>query len=269
MAEGELILFWGGLGIYVIAGGMFLYGLLKKSERPLVLGARALLAGAAIQTIALGLRWYHSGHMPGDNLYELNSVGSWMSVIIFLVLQHRYGKIRGLGVVVAAVSVLMMLHGISKPHEAGPLSDEYQSAWFYVHITSSFAAYGCYVVATASSIFILIRRGPEFLRDRLPSPEFLEDLSYRLIAYGFGAHAVMVASGSIWANKAWGTYWSWDPVETWSLVTWLIYAFYLHARPFLGWRGKRLAWVTVVALAAIVFTFWGVSHLPSMEYSHV
>lgn len=269
MAKGELILFWITIGSYLLAGGILFYGLRRKEELLFKSGVWIISMGLAVQTIGLGLRWYHSGHMPGDNLYELNSVGAWIAVLIYLCLQFYYRKIRVLGAIILPISILMMLYGISKPHEMGPLSDEYQSGWFYVHILSSFIAYGCYVIATASSVFILLRVNLGQLQDKLPSSEFLEDLSYRLIAYGVGAHAIMLASGSIWANKAWGSYWNWDPVETWSLITWLIYAFYLHARPFLGWRGKRLAWITILALIAIIFTFWGVSHLPSREYRHV
>lgn len=269
MAEGELILFCITIGLYITASGMFLYGLIRKEEMLFKFGVWIISIGLAAQTIALALRWYHSGHMPGDNLYELNSVGAWIAVLIYLCLQFYYRKIRVLGAIILTISILMMLYGISKPHEMGSLSDEYQSGWFYVHILSSFIAYGCYVIATASSVFILLRANLERFQDKLPSSEFLENLSYRLIAYGVGAHAVMIASGSIWANKAWGSYWNWDPVETWSLITWLIYAFYLHARPFFGWKGKRLAWITIFALIAIIFTFWGVSHLPSREYRHV
>lgn len=268
MTKGELILFWITIGSYLLAGGILFYGLMRKSESPFKLAVGIVPIGFAAQTIALALRWYYSGHMPGDNLYELNSVGAWISVLIYLYLQFRYQRVRGLGLIVLAISVLMMLYGISKPHEAGPLSDEYQTGWFYVHVLSSFIAYGCYVIATASSVFVLLRANLGSIQDKLPPSEFLENLGYRLIAYGVGAHAIMLASGSIWANKAWGTYWNWDPVETWSLITWLIYAFYLHARPFLGWKGKRLAWVAVFALIAIIFTFWGISHLPSKDYRH-
>lgn len=272
MTQSELILFWITIVLYILAAGIFLYGLIIKSERPFKLGVKIILIGLVIQTTALGLRWYYAGHMPGDNIYELNFLGAWLAVFIYFWLQSYYRKIRVLGMIVLTISILMMMYGISKPHEMGPLSDEYQSGWFYVHIISSFLAYGCYVIATSSAIFFLIRgyiMKMGSLYEKLPSPNLLEDLSYRFVAYGFGAHAIMLVSGSIWANNAWGSYWNWDPVETWSLITWLIYAFYLHARTFLGWKGKRLAWITIFALIAIIYSFWGIPHLPSKDYSHV
>ncbi len=257
------------MGAYLLAGGLLYRAVVKGSDDALASGIVVVFAGVVIHSVALGARWLSSGHMPGDNLYELNSIGAWISLLIYLTLQFKYPKVRSLGFIVLAVSVLIMLYGISKPHEAGPLSDEYLSGWFYVHIISSFIAYGCYVIATAASAFILAGDNFGAVSVRMPSPAFLENLSYRLIIYGVGSHAVMLASGSVWANNAWGSYWNWDPVETWSLVTWLIYAFYLHAKPFLGWKGRRLAWVAVVALIAIIFTFWGIAHLPSRDFSHM
>lgn len=272
MTQGELVLFWTTVALYLSGAGVFVYGLFAGSERPFGSGVAIVVLGSVLHGAALGLRWRLTGHMPGDNIYELNSIGAWLAVLIYVGVQHYYPNMRALGVVVLGIGVLVMLYGISKPHKMGPLSGEYQSGWFYAHIISAFLAYGCYVIATSASVFILAGRHAtaiNWFAAKLPSPGFLEDLSYRMISYGFAAHAVMLASGSIWANTAWGSYWNWDPVETWSLVTWLIYAFYLHARAFLGWRGARLAWVTILALIAIIYTFWGVPHLPSREYSHV
>jgi len=267
----ELYLFWATIFFYSAPIGFFFYGLAVKTEKPFEIGVNIVLCGLIIQTIALVLRWFLSGHMPGNNIYELNAVGAWCAVLIYLWLQHYYHQTRVLGIVVLVISISMMLYGISKPHGIGPLSDEYQSPWFYIHIISAFLAYSCYVIATSAAILFLFGQleNERWARMRLPSSNFLEDINARFVAYGFGGHAVMLASGSIWANSAWGSYWNWDPVETWSLITWLIYAFHLHARTFLGWSGRRLAWISIVALIAIVFTFWGVSHLPSKDYEHL
>ena len=266
----DLLFFWLSIGLYFIAILLFFWGLIVNRERSLVLGTFGCGGGFMVQTISLGLRWYHSGHMPGDNLYELNAVGGWFTVLFFLILQRYYPKVRLLGIIVLALSMVMMLYGVFSPHSMGPLSDEYQSHWFYFHIISAFLAYSCYVIATSAAIMYLVKQYRLRLIDleRLPALDFLEDLNSRFVMYGFGGHAMMLASGSIWANTAWGSYWSWDPVETWSLITWLVYGFHLHARSFLGWRGDRLAWTSILALVAIVFTFWGVPHLPSGEMPH-
>ena len=265
MLSVDLLLFWTATAFYGIAILVFLGGHVVQKDKALDLGIHFITAGLVGQTASLALRWYYSGHMPGNNIYELNLVGGWFTVLFFVLLQRFYPNTKVLGTIVLAITLVMMLYGYFKPHSIGTLSDEYQSHWFYVHIISAFLAYSCYVIATSAAILYL---GKEYnakmaANERLPGQEFLEDLNSRFVMYGFGGHAVMLASGSIWANTAWGSYWSWDPVETWSLVTWLIYGFHLHAGSFLGWKGDRLAWTSILALIAIIFTFWGVPHLPS------
>jgi len=271
MPTGDLVVFWLTFAIYGLAFLLFAYELTGRTKGP-VRGLSLLVwLGVALHTVSLGLRWSYSGHMPGNNLFELNSVGGWCTVLLFQLLLLKYRNLRMIGVFVLGITLAMMLYGVSKPHALGPLSEEYQSPWFYIHIISAFLAYGCYVIATSAAILYLFRSFWERvspLQVSLPPDALLEDLNVRFVAYGFGGHAIMLASGSVWANTAWGSYWSWDPVETWSLVTWLIYGFHLHARTFLGWDIRRLAWISIGALIAIVFTFWGVSHLPMETLEH-
>lgn len=265
MLQLDLLFFWAAVSVYTFSILIFFYGLVVIGGRGLKIAVGFVSGGLLLHTISLGLRWYFSGHMPGDNIYELNSVGGWFTVLFYLGLQYYYPKTRTLGIFGLAITLAMMLYGYAKPHGMGPLSEEYQSHWFYFHIISAFLAYSCYVIATSAAILSLARTYNLWRftdAEIIPSQDFLEDLNVRFVMYGFVGHAVMLASGSIWANTAWGSYWSWDPVETWSLITWLIYGFHLHARTFLGWRGERLAWTTIVALVAIIFTFWGVPHLP-------
>ena len=96
---------------------------------------------------------------------------------------------------------------------------------------------------------------------RFPALDVLDDLSYKVIGFAFPLLTLCIITGAIWANYAWGTYWSWDPKETWSLITWIIYAAYLHARLMYGWKGKRAAWMAIFGFAAVLFTFFGVNYL--------
>nr|WP_246325249.1 cytochrome c biogenesis protein CcsA [Dissulfurirhabdus thermomarina] len=178
---------------------------------------------------------------------------------VYLWIQRRYPGTRHLGLFATAAALALLLYGAAHPHAPAPLAEEYRSGWFAVHVLAAFAAYGCYVTSTAAAAALLL---PPRRRERLPGPDRLEDLAFRLAAHGFVFHAAMLASGAVWAANAWGRYWSWDPVETWSLATWLLYAFFLHARAFLGWHGRRLAAVSLAAFASIVYTFWGVPHIP-------
>jgi len=262
----DLPLFCISLALYGLAALWFALGLTGKAESRNRTALVLTSIGVCLHTVSLGLRWYYSGHMPGNNLYELNSVGGWLSVLVYLGFQARYPRVRSLGLMVLVITILMMLYGASKPSSIGPLSEEYQSRWFFLHIVSAFLAYSCYVIATSAAVLLLLKyhlgvRTP--FAAALPDEELLLEINTRFVAYGMVGHAVMLTSGSVWANTAWGRYWNWDPVETWSLITWLIYGFHLHARSFLHWGGVRLAWITIAALIAIVFTFWGVSHLPT------
>jgi len=265
MQLSELLLFFMTVGTYGLAIFFFMTGLTGKRRLFFSWATFTVIAGFLTHSLNLAWRWYLTGHMPGDNIYELNSLGAWCTVLVFLLLQKRYRKLQTVGIIVLAISLAMLLYGFSKPHPLGPLSDEYQSGWFYIHIISAFLGYSCYVIASSAGFLLLYRHyhcTSSQINEALPDNQLLEDINSRFVSYGFAGHAIMLASGAIWANSAWGRYWNWDPVETWSLITWLLYAFYLHAKSFLGWRGTRLAWISIAALIAIIFTFWGVSHLP-------
>jgi cytochrome c-type biogenesis protein CcsB len=103
------------------------------------------------------------------------------------------------------------------------------------------------------------------LLDRFPEPKILDELGYQLILLGFLFLSVGIITGAVWANSAWGRYWGWDPKETWSLITWFVYATLLHARMMRGWRGKRTAILSIGGFAAVIFTYFGVNLLPGLH----
>ena len=115
----------------------------------------------------------------------------------------------------------------------------------------------------------LARRTPEDFKKRLlvmfPEPAILDELGYQMTLFGFLFLSIGIISGAVWANSAWGRYWGWDPKETWSLITWFIYATLLHARLMRGWRGKRIAYLSLVGFAAVLFTYFGVNLLPGLH----
>jgi ABC-type transport system involved in cytochrome c biogenesis permease subunit len=148
------------------------------------------------------------------------------------------------------------------PGDLAPLEPPYRSSWLAVHVLFAWIAFGSYVVAAAIAGYQLwIGRGGRS-SDRLPA---LDEGSARLVAVGFLGHTVMIASGAIWAHGLWGRYWAWDPIETWSLVSWLTYAMVLHFRFTLGWTGRRAAWLGVAAAASIVVTFFGIGAVSNVH----
>jgi cytochrome c-type biogenesis protein CcsB len=146
-----------------------------------------------------------------------------------------------------------------------PLYPALQSVWLYVHTLTAFVSYSCFTIAAAvSALFIMQSHflkkknlGKMFLK--LPSLDILDEIGYRCLAFGFPMLTVAIITGAFWASRAWGSYWSWDPKETWSLITWFIYAAMLHGRMTTGWRGKRAAILTIIGFLVMLFTFIGVN----------
>jgi cytochrome c-type biogenesis protein CcsB len=126
-----------------------------------------------------------------------------------------------------------------------------------------FVAYAAFAVSGAVSLIYLwkLRTGERGLARVFPAAASLDEIAYQGVALGFPMLTLGIFFGAVWANTAWGTYWSWDPKETWSLVTWLVYATYLHARLVRGWRGPRAAFLSLAGLTAVAFTYWGVAYL--------
>jgi cytochrome c-type biogenesis protein CcsB len=139
-----------------------------------------------------------------------------------------------------------------------------QSSWLGIHVVASLIGYAFFTISFVSSVvYLAIFRGSAPKR---PSLVFsLDALTYRTISLGFLFLALGIITGSVWAERAWGSYWSWDPKETWALITWLIYAIYLHARLITGWRAKNRAWLAVVGFLSLIFTYVGVRFLPGLH----
>jgi cytochrome c-type biogenesis protein CcsB len=162
------------------------------------------------------------------------------------------------------------------PNDIQPLVPALKSNWLIAHVVSCFVGYAAFAVSFGVSILYLFKTGSEKLSPRsagsfwdfLPSSAALDEIGYKTIAIGFPLLTIGIVTGAFWANVAWGTYWSWDPKETWSLIVWLIYAAYLHARITRGWRGKRAAILSIVGFAATIFCYLGVNLILSGLHSY-
>jgi cytochrome c-type biogenesis protein CcsB len=152
--------------------------------------------------------------------------------------------------------------------EISPLIPALQSNWLIAHVITCFIGYGAFAVAAGLGIIYLLRHFAdkikfiqESLISRLPDLRTLDDLIHKTIIFGFLWLSAGIITGAVWANEAWGTYWQWDPKETWSIITWFVYAFTLHARFTRGWNGSRIAWLAVIGLVSVFFTYFGVNYL--------
>jgi ABC-type transport system involved in cytochrome c biogenesis permease subunit len=142
-----------------------------------------------------------------------------------------------------------------------------QSGWIWVHIVGASAGFASVLVAASIGLLYLLKeKKSEGIYARLPDLETMDLFSYRFVAGGFILYGLMMISGCFWSNQVKGSYWGWDPVEVWSLVSWLTYGIYLHLRITFGWRGRKLAWYAIIAMFAMIVSYWGIPF--SMETFH-
>jgi len=235
------------------------------------------LAGLIAQTAGLILRWFESykmgiGHAPLSNLYESLIFFAWTIVLLYLIVEWRI-KSRTIGAFVIPFAFLSMAFASFSPNmntRIQPLIPALQSNWLISHVITCFFGYAAFAIACGLGFMYLLKglekgesSGP-FLRF-LPRREILDELTYHSVVIGFIFLTLGIITGSVWAYSAWGSYWSWDPKETWSLITWLVYAAMLHSRFLRGWKGKRMAIMSIIGFASVLFTYLGVNYLPGLH----
>ena len=256
--------------------------LASKNKSLGLAGSVIAYGGLIIQTAAIALRWKESydlgvGHAPLSNLYESVVFFSWTIILIFAFIDLKY-KYRIIGAFVVPFALLGMAWaqlGLSTGIE--PLVPALQSNWLLYHVVTCFLGYAAFAVACGISIMYLIKATHEEgnatgsaggIMSMFPPIKVLDDLNYRAIMIGFPLLTLGIITGAAWANYAWGTYWSWDPKETWSLIVWFVYAAFLHARFTRGWVGKRAAWLSIIGFAATIFCYLGVNLFLSGLHSY-
>jgi cytochrome c-type biogenesis protein CcsB len=255
----EIAFVWAAVFIYAASAILFGIGTVFGRERLLRIGVWVAALGLTSQAVAFGVRWVRVGHAPFLGFYEVVSAYAFATVAATVIVALWRPQLRPLGSVLMPLSLLAlgasMLADKTDEVAGGMLS----SWWLTVHVSFAKLSYSSFIVAFALAVVFLMRGRPSpgklsQILAKLPSQDSVDDLSYRFAAVGLIFQSVMIASGAIWANESWGRYWGWDPIETWSLVTWLVYSAYLHCRLTLGWRGKKSAWFLVAALPVMIFT---------------
>jgi cytochrome c-type biogenesis protein CcsB len=260
----------------------------------------SLLANLSIFLI-LASRWLFHGYFPLSNLYESLLFLSWVLLFIHLLLEYKTrSKLLG-AIVLPLVLFIDGFGNFSLPIEmqkASPLVPALQSNWLMMHVSLMMLSYGSLIIGSLISILFLMLslKGPLGRTERKnsspnslslqkmgtslslassPSSSFvlkllenMDNLSYRIISLGFPFLTLGIIAGAVWANEAWGSYWSWDPKETWALITWLVFAAYLHARIVKGWEGKRPAILASVGFFVVWFCYLGVNFLGQGLHSY-
>jgi cytochrome c-type biogenesis protein CcsB len=258
----------------------FLFYLLLMIVEKKIFGKMATIitaAGFLGHTTAIILRWIESyqmgiGRAPLSNMYESLVFFSWTVILLYLLIEWRIHN-KSIGVFATPIAFLIMAYSSFSSSEIQPLLPALKSNWLISHVLTCFFGYAAFALSFALSIMYLLKgsitkTSGDIIHRLIPDLEVLEELSNQMVVIGFIMLTLGIITGAVWANSAWGTYWSWDPKETWSLITWFVYAAMLHSRLISGWRGKKLVIFSIVGFCCVIFTYLGVNLLLSGLHSY-
>ncbi len=256
----DLVFLWTAVGLYWVSACCYIFGMISKYEKLFIAGLYTALAGYLPHVFFIVSRWRETGISPFFTIAESLSFGIFSAMLIFLVFEFSNRKVRPLGVLIMPVAFILMGWAASLYKEAADqIAPALQSGWIWAHIIGAAAGFGSALVAAGLGLLYLLKeKYRSGVYERLPELPIMDNLSYRFVAGGFIMCGLMIVSGAFWADQVKGTFWNWDPVEVWSLVSWLIYGIYLHLRVTLGWRGRRLAWYALIALVVMIVSYWGI-----------
>jgi len=258
---------------YVLATIIYLVWFIKQQKDSRFAARWVLTAAGILHTLSLIARYLEVGHTPITNMHEAVSFFAWSMTWGFLIFRWRY-RVKNFGVFVSVGITLLMAVAAMSSREVVPLPPALRSHWLPVHASIALMANAFLAMGFFGGIMYLLqereiksRRFGIFF-ERLPSLESLDSLNQHCLAVGFPLLTLGIITGSVWAKQAWGSYWQWDPKETWSLITWFIYAALLHFRFTMGWRRRRAAIMSIVGFGAALFTLWGVTFLLGGVHSY-
>lgn len=240
--------------------GYFIYITAKKDIFYKVAFA-VQVCGFVLHTAAIICRGIGAGRLPLTNQYEFATSFAWGLCLLGLVFMLRF-KFRVMGAFISPVTFLMIGYAAMQSKEVRNIMPALRSGWLGFHVSTAIIAYGAFGVSFVLGIIFLLRdRLAEggFLDQNIPEKQKLDQIEYRSVALGMLFLSFTIVTGAIWAERAWGSYWSWDPKETWSLVTWIIYAAYLHLRIRRSFKGKAAAFFAVIGFVCVLFTYIGVN----------
>ena len=249
---------------FIYCGATFFYiiGCIFKKNIFNKIGSFVSIVAIILNIIGFSLRWIESykygiGHIPLSNLYESLVFFSLNIAIVYIYLEFRYKNylISATASLVAFLSIAYASLSPSISNKITPLIPALKSNWLTVHVITCFFGYAGFTLSFVISILYLFSL----------QKNSLDEINYQMVVFGFLFLTIGIITGSVWANSAWGTYWSWDPKETWSLITWLVYAVLIHARLMRNWQGKRIAYISIIGFIAILITYFGVNYLPGLH----
>ena len=261
MQNAENILFTIAMAGYFVSMALYFVFIAMKKEKASKAAFVIQAAALVPHTAALVVRGIAAERLPMTNQYEFAACFAWALCLVSLLFIRKY-RFAVLGAFAMPVVFLIMGYAAMQNRDIRPLMPALQSGWLAFHVSTAIISYGAFGVSAALGAIFLLRGGMKqngFLDQHIPGEEKLDLIAYRSVCLGQLFLTLTIVTGAIWAERAWGSYWSWDPKETWSLVTWIIYAVYLHLRLRKGWKGKAAAIFAVIGFICVIFTYIGVN----------
>ena len=252
--------------VYLAAAIFYLVALIGKRQQAARIGRWVLLVGIILHAICFGVLHSTAEGAMITSLRESLAFFAWCLVLLFLLLDLHF-RMSAMGAFVAFLAFVLMIASALSPNVVVPFNPVLKSWLFPVHITFAFLGSAAFALSFGAGVMYLIQnrmlKSKHFtgIYQLLPSLDALDKVNYACISVGFPLMTLGIISGAFWANTAWGTYWSWDPKETWALMTWFLYAALLHGRLTIGWRGRKAAIFSIIAFMFLLFTFLGVNLL--------
>jgi cytochrome c-type biogenesis protein CcsB len=269
----ETAFFTIAFGAYALAAAAYFFFLFSGRDKAARAGFLLAAAGWAAHTGAIIARTVTAGRAPLANMYESVSFLAWASAVAFLGMELKF-KIRKAGpfVLLIVLGLMALASSPLMPGEISPLVPALQSYWLWLHVSVTLIGEAFFAVAFVTAILYLISEQKARTAGdsgAAKAADLYDRVTYRAVAAGFPLFTLgALVFGMIWAERAWGRYWSWDPKETWSFITWMVYALYLHTRIVMGWKGRRSAVVAILGFLAALFTYFGVNYLLSGLHSY-
>ena len=259
----ENTLFTAVMLLYLAAMVLYFIFLVIKHVKAGKIAGYVMVIGFVLHTAALVTRGIGAGRLPLTNQYEFATSFAWGISLCFLMFLWKY-HFQALGAFVTPVIFLLIGYAAMQSREVRELMPALRSNWLGIHVSTAILSYGAFGVSFAVSLMFLMRQKMKdnvFWQEHIPEEQKLDMISYRAVSLGFLFLTFVIITVAIWAERAWGSYWSWDPKETWSLITWIIYALYLHLRISKGWKNKSAAMFAVIGFICVIFTYIGVNTL--------
>lgn len=266
----QSILFWSATSLYALATAAFFLGLAFRQQRAATWGVSLAAVALLPHAAAIALRWQEVSHGPYSTRYEVLSANAWLLVAAFLLSTRFARAIRSLGVFVMPAAFLMMGWAVASFGVKNEVPIIFKSYWLFLHIFFAKLFGASIVLAAACGTAYLIKSRNQARLPQLPGMERLDLYGHQFLLLGFLFLAVMIVAGSLWARQSWGRYWAWDPIETSALVTWIVLGIILHFRVLHRWSGKRMAYLSLLALACTLATVYIVTIVtPTIHNSYM